>query len=228
MTDKTARPDAPRRFFFIRHGETDWNREFRYQGSSDVGLNAEGEEQARRAGLRLSKVLPVRVYSSPLKRASRTAEIIMANNPGGAPIELLDDLREISFGSWEGLTAGEIELRDAAALTAWRNAPFSASPEGGETFADVTERSKRAARQIAGGADAGDPAFVIAHGAVLRALIAAFMNIDDINLLWRLRFDNCSISAVDIWGSRPSLPFVNDTHHIRLGDGDIEKLDFPD
>jgi alpha-ribazole phosphatase/probable phosphoglycerate mutase len=219
---------SPYRIFFIRHGETDWNRELRYQGSSDVELNEEGERQARSAGIRLSRIVPARVYSSPLKRALRTAEIILENNSGDAAVELCCDLREISFGSWEGLTAAQISERDAAALAAWREAPFSAAPDGGESFASVASRSKTAAESIKKSGRPGEAAFVVSHGAVLRALIASFMEAADIDMLWRLRFDNCSISALDRWGARPSLLLLNDTNHIRLREEDIWLLSFPD
>ena len=221
-------PRAPHRFFFIRHGETDWNRELRYQGSSDVELNDEGVEQARRTGLRLSRIVPSRVYSSPLKRARRSAEIIMENNSGDTAIELCDDLREISFGSWEGLTTSEISARYPETLAAWRKAPFTAVPEGGESFAEVASRSRRAAEILKEAGGPGDVTFVVAHGAVMRALIAAFLNIEEIDVLWRMRFDNCSISALDMWGARPSLLTSNDTHHIRLEDEEIKLLSFPE
>ena len=225
---ETVIPNAPHRFFFIRHGETNWNREFKYQGSSDIELSGDGVEQARRTGLRLSRIVPSRVCSSPLKRARRTAEIIMENNSGAAVIDLCDDLREISFGSWEGLTVPEIKERDAETFEAWRRAPFSAVPEGGESFAEVAERARRSAKIMKEAGSPGGVTFVVAHGAVLRALVAAFMDIGDMNLLWRARFDNCSISVLDMWGARPLLLLSNDTHHIRLKDEEIRLLSFPE
>ena len=227
VTEK-INPNAPHRFFFIRHGETDWNREFRYQGSSDTELNAEGAEQARRTGLRLSGIVPARVYTSPLKRARRTAEIIMENNSGDVAIDLRDDLREISFGSWEGFTASEIMARDAETLAAWRKAPFSAAPKGGESFDKVAARSQNAARILKEAGNPGDVSFVVSHGAVLRALIAAFLNTGEMDIFWRMRLDNCSITALDMWGVRPSLLLSNDTHHIRLAEEEIKILTFPD
>jgi alpha-ribazole phosphatase/probable phosphoglycerate mutase len=219
---------SPHRIFFIRHGETNWNREFRYQGSSDVELNEEGARQARSAGIRLAGIVPLKIYSSPLKRALRTAEIILENNSGEAPLELCDDLREISFGSWEGLTAAQITERDAGTFAAWREAPFSAVPEGGEPFASVASRAKLASERIKSSGHPGAVTFVVAHGAVLRALIASFMDVSDMDMLWKLRFDNCSISALDMWGLRPYVLLLNDTNHTRLREEDIKLLSFPD
>jgi alpha-ribazole phosphatase/probable phosphoglycerate mutase len=219
---------SPHRIFFIRHGETNWNREFKYQGSSDVELNEEGVRQARSAGVRLAGIVPARVYASPLKRALRTAEIILENNSGKTPVELCDDLREISFGTWEGLTAEQIMERDAETFAAWREAPFSAVPEGGESFESVASRAKLASERIKKSGRPGGVTFVVSHGAVLRALIASFMDVSDIDMLWRLRFDNCSISALDMWGRRPSVLLLNDTNHARMREEDIGLLSFPD
>ena len=152
----------------------------------------------------------------------------MENNSKDATIDMLEDLREISFGSWEGLTYSEIMARDPKKMTAWRNAPFSSAPEGGESFAEVASRSRRAAGILKEAGGPGDVALVISHGAVLRALIAAFLNIEEIDILWRMRFDNCSITVLDIWGARPSLLMTNDTHHIRLVDEEIKFLSFPE
>ena len=216
------------RYFLIRHGETDWNREFRYQGSSDIALNDDGLEQARRLAVRLSPIAPSRVFASPLMRASRTAEIVMEHNERTAKVELLPELREISFGSWEGLTVPEIRELDAETFDRWRLAPFSCTPRGGETFEEIMKRARALAEALSAGSQPGGATFIVAHGGVLRALIAAMMHFDDIDLLWRMRFDNCSVTVIDIWGTRPSLLLTNDTHHLRVpGDEEIASLVFP-
>ncbi len=216
------------RFFLIRHGETDWNREFRYQGSSDIALNDDGLEQARRVAVRLAQIVPARVFASPLMRASRTAEIIVSHNRGDAKVELLPELREISFGSWEGLTIPEIRELDAETFDKWRLAPFSCVPEGGERFDEIMARARGLAANLVEGGRPGEATFIVAHGGVLRALIAAMLHFDGIDLLWRMRFDNCSITVIDVWGTRPSLLLTNDTHHLRAEDDErIASLVFP-
>lgn len=216
------------RYFLIRHGETDWNKEFRYQGSTDSALNDEGLEQARRVAVRLSSVEPARVCSSPLMRASRTAQVIMEHNEGTAEIELLPDLKEISFGCWEGLSIPEIQELDGAMFEQWRRAPFSCTPSGGESFSEIMARTKNAAEILAEGSEPGGATFVVAHGGLLRALIAVMLRFDDIDILWKMRFDNCSVTVIDVWGTRPSLLLTNDTHHLRVsGDELIASLVFP-
>jgi alpha-ribazole phosphatase/probable phosphoglycerate mutase len=220
--------EIPARIFFVRHGETDWNRTFKYQGSTDIALNENGLSQARKAGLRLSRIAPDRVFSSPLLRAYGTAETIMEASAGNAPIEVMDDLREISFGEWEGLTYSEITARHASDYKAWRDAPFSSAPTGGESFESVRLRSARAAEAVKNAASPGAAILIVAHGVVLRTLIAALTGMGDLNLMWRARFDNCSVSALDLWDGRRSLVFLNDTCHLRLEDEKIGILSFPE
>ena len=218
------------RIFLIRHGETDWNREFRYQGSSDIPLNDEGLEQARRVGVRLSRITPALLLTSPLQRAGRTAGIIAEQNNAGIKIEERSELREMSFGIWEGLTIPEIRKMDGETFERWRSAPFTCAPEGGEMFAEIMERSSALKAEISA-LPPGEDTFVVAHGGVLRALAAVLLGFDDIDLMWRMRFDNCSVSIIDIWqkwGGRSSMLLTNDTHHLRMeGDDEIASLVFP-
>jgi alpha-ribazole phosphatase/probable phosphoglycerate mutase len=220
--------ERPARIFFVRHGETDWNMEFRYQGSADIALNENGRLQARKTGLRLSRVVPDRVFSSPLLRAYGTAEAIMEVNASDAPIEAMDDLREISFGEWEGLTYAEIIERHASDYETWRETPFTSAPTGGEPFKSVMLRAGRAAEAVKIAAARGGEILVVAHGVVLRALVASLTGVSDLRLMWRARFDNCSVSAIDLSGERPSLAFLNDANHLRLDDEKIGLLSFPE
>ena len=192
-------------------------------------LNAEGLEQARLLGLRLAAVRPTRVVTSPLKRACRTAELIMAQSESRVPIERIDDIREISFGFWEGLTITEVEECDGETVKIWRRAPFSVAPRGGEPLEEVLVRSARVADDLRAAGGSGDVTFVVAHGAILRALLGILIRAEDMNLLWRMRFDNCCVTIVDLWGRRPSLLLLNDTQHLRMaGDRQIADLKFPD
>lgn len=212
------------RIFLMRHGETEWNRNFRYQGSSDVPLNEMGERQARRLAVRMSRIVPARVYASPLSRALRTAEIVMEGNWSDIAIECCEDLREISFGFWEGKTVDEVSALDGETLGRWRASPFSATPRGGESPESIQARSARMADRVLREGKSGDATFVVAHGAILRSFLGALMGICDLNVLWKMRMDNCSVTVVDIWGSRPSLLALNDTHHLRLTDDVVVAL----
>jgi len=226
--EETNLTNDSHRYFIIRHGETDWNKEFRYQGNSDIELNEDGALQARRVAVRLSRIMPARVLSSPLKRAARTAQIIAEHSEFPVEIELAPELREISFGCWEGLTIPEIKKLDGETFARWRSAPFSCAPSGGEEIGEVRARVEALTARLVPEGKPGEATFIVAHGGVLRALIAAMMLFPDLDLLWRLRFDNCSVTVIDIWGTRPSLLLTNDTHHLRSRDDEAAmSLVFP-
>ncbi|MBI2256279.1 MAG: histidine phosphatase family protein [Proteobacteria bacterium] len=142
-------------FHFVRHGETDWNRQGLLQGWRNIPLNATGEAQADA----LSEVMQqhgfVSIAASPLARARRTAEIL--NRKLGLDIHFVDDLREIDVGPMEG-------LMDGGWFSTWR---AGATREGVESFAAFTHRIRRGmsiALNLPG------PVLVVAHGGVLWAL----------------------------------------------------------
>ena len=140
----------------VRHGETDWNRELRIQGSSDTELNERGREQARELASELADVELDAVYSSDLRRARETAEIATAGR--GLDIRLDRDLRERFFGSWEGLTRFEVAERFP-----------DLEHHDGETDQQVRERVLAAVHRIVA-AHPGEEVLVVSHGGALNAL----------------------------------------------------------
>lgn len=141
--------------FLARHGETDWNRELRIQGSSDIPLNELGLEQARTLAQELEDVELDAIYASDLTRARTTAEAVATTH--GLEVRTDARLRERSFGSWEGLTRDDI----------------AAYPKGshhdGETDDEVRERMLQAVQAIAD-AHPGQRVLIVAHGGSLNAL----------------------------------------------------------
>lgn len=147
--------------YLVRHGETDWNRAHRIQGSTDIPLNDTGRAQALRAGRLLSRRNWDGIYSSPLSRAIETASIIAAEL-GLAEPRLLDALVERNYGEAEGLTDREIAQRY----------PGTAPVPGRETREDVAERVIPALLRLAED-NAGGQLIVSSHGAVIRTLLLA-------------------------------------------------------
>jgi broad specificity phosphatase PhoE len=141
---------------FARHGETDWNRDGRWQGWADPPLNDVGREQARALAEQLRATPFDAVYSSDLRRAHETAEIVGA--PHGVPIRIDRDLREIDVGSWSGLTRAEIAKRF----------PDGNRPDG-ETREQHAERVLAAVTRIAR-ENEGRRVLVVTHGGTLRTL----------------------------------------------------------
>ena len=148
----------------VRHGETDWNRDRRFQGHADPPLNEMGREQAHALAAELAGERIELVYTSDLCRARETAEIVAASL--GADVVALRDLREIDVGEWEGLTWPEIEERYPEGARAWHEQGFGW--EAGETYDELGERVVAALRRIA--ADHPEQrVLVVGHGGTIRA-----------------------------------------------------------
>lgn len=145
-------------FYFVRHGETDWNRENRTQGRTDIPLNETGMAQAEAAAGRLHGLGIRAVACSPLQRARRTADIIAAAI--GARVVVHEDLQEANFGAHEGEVMG-------AWFAAWVEG--EAAPEGGESFAVLRRRAVGAMNRVLA---TDGPVLAVAHGAFFRAVRA--------------------------------------------------------
>ncbi|MBU6260308.1 MAG: histidine phosphatase family protein [Burkholderiales bacterium] len=127
------------RLIFVRHGQTPWNLEGRYQGRADIGLAPQGLATARGLGSGLQGSGIGMLLASPLRRAGQTAAVIGAAL--GALVPRADArLIEIDFGAWEGLTQLEIKQRWPQALRRWKQAPADFRFPGGESLGDAFER----------------------------------------------------------------------------------------
>lgn len=165
------------KLYVARHGETDWNSEHRMQGWIDIPLNAVGLEQAETLAGRLTEagIRPDRIYASPLTRARQTAAPMAER--AGLPVILLDGLKEIGFGEWEGLIYNdEIAARDPDIYAAWRADRYHNAAPGGENCQTVIGRLVPAMKRIL---DDGDgTVLVVMHGAVLKTLYFAVNGLD--------------------------------------------------
>jgi len=111
----------PIKLILIRHGESDGNAQRKFSGFQDVNLTEKGIWQAKRLARRLEGMQVDAFYCSDLKRARHTAEIIFGDR--GEDIVVSPNLREINFGTWEGLTFEEIKLKEGAKFTSWMENP---------------------------------------------------------------------------------------------------------
>jgi 2,3-bisphosphoglycerate-dependent phosphoglycerate mutase len=152
---------------FIRHGETDWNRQQRFQGQIDVPLNATGHLQAARLGARLAGEPPDLLVSSDLRRARDTAAplaVAWAQTP-----LLIQGLREQSFGLLEGLDVPTIQARHPELWARWLDHAADFALPGGESLRTFHARVLAAVRELAG-AHPGRRIAVVTHGGVLDML----------------------------------------------------------
>jgi broad specificity phosphatase PhoE len=167
-----------------RHGETDWNRDGRWQGHSDTSLNERGREQAHELANGLTDEIDV-MYSSDLARASETAEIVADRL--GLDVRLDPRLRERGFGSWEGLTRAEIEQRDGEALARWQAGEGHGAHDA-EPFETFEERMRHFLEDVLE-RHRGERVLVIAHGGSIRVIHALATGLDYVR-------DHGSIPAV--------------------------------
>ena len=150
-----------------RHGETDWNRENRFQGHADPPLNEVGRAQAAELAATLAHEPIAAVYASPLRRALETAETVAAAH-GLAPI-VVDALREVDVGSWQGLTRAEVETRFPEQFRRWLD--HGPGWEDGETHEQMGARVVASLRELAR-RHPHERVVVVTHGGPIRAALA--------------------------------------------------------
>ena len=152
---------------FIRHGLTDWNLELRFQGQTDVPLNAAGQAQAQRLAARLAAERHDALFSSDLLRARQTAAPVAEAWRQSAVA--LAGLREQHFGILEGLTASTIQQRHPELWARWLEADADFAPTGGESQNQFHARVLGAVRELAA-QGSGKRLAVVTHGGVLDML----------------------------------------------------------
>ncbi|MCL6610537.1 MAG: alpha-ribazole phosphatase [Peptococcaceae bacterium] len=204
------------RVFLIRHGETLWNTEMRFQGHVDVPLSEKGMEQARALAVRLSAHKISAVYSSDLGRAVETARRIA--EPRGLEVITLPALREMNFGLWEGLTFKEIREKYGETIRQWWANPLGMNVPGGESLSDLVARVIPAVREIVE-KHRGEKVAVVCHGGPVRCLVGTVLNMD-LNKYWKIRQDNAALNILDFSGWENGIvALLNDRSHLP---GDLE------
>jgi alpha-ribazole phosphatase len=166
------------KIFLIRHGQTLWNQEGRYQGDKDIDLTEEGIMQAKLTAEYLSNVDFSNIYSSPLKRAVDTANIINETNKGkNLKIIIRDDLKEMHFGKWEGMKFEQLGKVYYKEFQQWLSDPYNYCPPGGESFKKVKERSIKEINNIVKENEKGSNVAVVTHGGVILSILVYWLQI---------------------------------------------------
>ena len=194
----------------VRHGQTDWNVNGRYMGWTDEPLNEEGLRQAERLRCRIERWPIGAVYSSPLKRAWRTAEIIAG--PHSVPVHTVEDLGEMRIGAWEGLYAGDIAARYPGLWKTWRTNPGDFRMPGGESLGEVRQRAVKAFDRIMDDSE-GRMVLAVTHDVVVRLLAAHCLGVSA-DIYRRLEVGNTSITVMEREGEKRRLRVLNDTAHL--------------
>jgi phosphoserine phosphatase len=208
------------RFLLVRHGETNWNRDKRFQGQIDVPLNDQGRVQAAQAAEFLQDVKIDRAVSSPMLRPKETAEIILQPHPN-LELDLNALLCEISHGLWEGKLEAEIEAAYPGELHQWQQTPETVQMPEGENLAQVWERAIQAWQEILAATPESQEGqlvttLVVAHDAVNKALLCHLIG-QGPEKFWTFKQGNGAVTVIDypygITGT-PVIQAMNITSHL--------------
>lgn len=194
----------------IRHGSTDWNIQYRFQGQSDIPLNEIGLQEANAISRRLKNENINTIYSSDLKRAQETAQIIARYHQD--QIVLDPKLREIDFGDWEGLTYKDIQQRDPDRMAAWQSGKLNVSPPGGESLNQLDKRVKSCSDKIKL-VQTDESIVVVSHGGPLRVMLCQALNLSP-DRYWQFRLARASYSDLTGYSKGAILNTLNDTCHL--------------
>ena len=193
----------------VRHGETEWNLQRRYQGQTDIPLSELGKRQAEFIAMRLAGQKIDAIYASDLKRAWETAGFIAEKN--GLDVSSEPRLRELKFGILEGLTFDEAEAQYPEMITAWLE-DFNNTPEGGETIDQFNARIVALLDDLKNKHDE-QVVLLVGHGGSLSEFLRVVLELSP-DKRWYLELENASLSEVLIAEDYVSLRRMNDTCHL--------------
>ncbi len=200
-------------YYFVRHGETEWNAEGRLCGRTDVPLSEVGRRQAQLLAKRLQSLPVEALYSSPLQRALETANII------GVAIRLdpMPDprLMELSYGTWEGSTSAECRRTDPENYRAWEMDPAAVAPPGGESGEQLVGRVRPFLADLAQKHPTGN-VVVVCHRTVCRLLSCYIMGAPLSEYRKRIPMDNAALNIFEEREGKSRVMAINDTSHLGL------------
>lgn len=195
----------------IRHGETEWNILGKFQGSTDIPLSNEGIRQAFMLKERLKSDFDY-IFSSPLKRAYETAKILCDESV--KHVSIAEEIREINFGKWEGLTVKGIAEKYPDIFNEWRNDKREGKFCGGDmSTLNASIRAKNCIMEIAN-KHKGKKIVIVAHGGIIKAgLIGIFEW--DMSMYHKIALGNTCVNTITFNDDmKPALLGLNDTNHL--------------
>jgi alpha-ribazole phosphatase len=193
------------RVWLIRHGEPAAEARHRCYGSLDVGLSQKGQEQMEHVAAYLKSEPVACVYSSPRSRAQQGARTLASSV--SRPVEVIEDLREIDFGDFEGLSYDEIAVRYPDLYRKWMKEPTEVMFPNGESFPEMRTRVLKAFEAIQHTHD-GQTIAIVSHGGVNRIVLAEALQIPD-KFIFRLAQDYGAINLLAFMQGLPVLQLLN-------------------
>lgn len=201
------------KIYFTRHGETLWNLDHRFQGWKDSELTENGVKRAELLGNRFKDIKIDKIFTSPLKRAKRTAYLIKGDKD--VEVEEVYGLKEISFGEWEGMTTEEIREDDryVEELDNLFNRPYSYKSFGGENIKEFTERLFKAVDEIIK-ENSNKDILIVTHGMCVRYLIGYFKKeFEESKVIDQPIFYQASYNEVNWDGEKFEIVTLNNIDH---------------
>ena len=204
------------RLLLVRHGETQWNKETRFQGQIDVPLNENGKLQSQKAADFLKDIKIDCAFTSPMLRPKETAQIILQYHPD-VKLEDVDGLKEISHGLWEGKLESEIDQEFPNQLDVWRLHPETVQMPEGENLQDVSDRSIIAWEKIVNQVSKEQKtALVVAHDATNKVILCHLLKLG-LGGFWKIKQGNGAVTVIDYphgLDDIPVLQAMNITTHL--------------
>ncbi len=193
-----------------RHGETEWNVAEVFRGQIDIDLNETGVKQAELLSGYLSTSAIAAVYSSPLKRALKTAEIIA--QPHKLKVNVDPDLIDFNFGKWQGLSHQEVKEKYRDLYATWITHPEQVRMPDGEALEDVSKRVIRIRNKVI--ENHRGTVVIVGHRVVNKVMICTLLGLDNSHF-WKIRQETCGISIFSYLNEQFILTKHNDTSFLR-------------
>jgi len=198
------------KLILARHGETVWNVEKIYRGRRDVGLDEVGIKQAELLGKYVSNYGLEAIYSSPLKRALDTANIIGRYQK--ISVQIAEGLVDFDYGEWQCLPEQEVKRLYPALLNEWHNNPHKVRMPGGESLEDVRKRAIEVVNDVLSNYQRG--VVLVSHRVVNKVLICSLLELDN-SYFWNIKQDVGGITVFNYVDGRFVLTKHNDTSHLK-------------
>lgn len=201
------------RIIVIRHGQTAWNegtRE-RFRGRADIELDKKGISQAKATAKRIAREKVDAIYSSPLKRTMKTAEILA--EPSGLPVQPLEGLLDIDFGKWQGLSLKEASADNPKLYELWLQHPHLITFPQGENLGQVQQRVVTALETLIT-KHPEQTILLVSHKVVCKVLLCHLLGLDNSHY-WQVEQDTCAINIVEAIDDNLVVALLNDTCHLK-------------
>ena len=198
------------RILLVRHGETEWNVGEVFRGRTDIELSETGIKQAEILADFLSDVKIDAIYSSPLKRAVKTADTIARYH--NLDVEITHGLMDFNYGQWQGLSLKEVKAKYKELYSEWTSHPEQVMIPSGESLQDVRQRVTGLIDEVI--AKYSGTVILVAHRVVNKVLICALLGLDNSHF-WNIRQDTCGLTIFTYENKRFILTKHNDSSYLK-------------